>query len=180
MSWLRTGIQLAYRRFAVDWDVLEQLTITQVTDSIVMLKARRRYISGWSLYPFQDRLIRIRTYMLDRQTGKAIEAETHPFYSRLWIHPLITKGDHMAFPIRHKNSIELLFTVTGQEMRKLGIHCINCWCFEATYQNERYRFWYDRQYGLRVRFEAMTQTTPSKYSAHTVWQLQQLTDLSWD
>jgi hypothetical protein len=180
LSWLQPGIQLTYRRYAVDWEVLEQLIITQVTDSTVKVKNRRRYISGWSLYPFQDRHLRTRTYTVDRQTGKATEAQIHSFYNRLWLHTIITEGDQIVFPIRQKNPSELIFTVTGQEMRTMNIHRIKCWCFEATYQNERYRFWHDCQYGLRIRFEAMTQTTQHNYSAHTVWQLQQLTQLSWD
>jgi hypothetical protein len=171
---------LTYHRYAVDWDVLEQLIITQVTDSIVTLKNRRRFISGWSLYPFQDRHIRTGIYTINRQTGKAIESQSHSFYNRLWLHSLITEGDQIALPIRHENPFELMFTVTGQEMRTMDIHRIKCWRFEATYQNERYRFWYDCQYGICIRFEAMTQTTQKNYSAHTVWQLQQLTNLSLD
>lgn len=180
LSWVQPGIQLTYRRYAVDWDVLEQLIITQVTDSTVTLTNRRWYVSGWSLYPFQDRLVPTRTYALDRQTGQAIEGELHPFYNRVWLQPAIREDDQLVFPIRHQNPSELVFTVTGQECRILDVHQIPCWCFEATYQHEGYRCWYDQKYGLRIRVEARTRFSQDKYSTHRVWQLQQLTHLSWN
>jgi hypothetical protein len=174
VSWLQSGIRLIYRRYTLEWDIHEQITITQVTRARVKVKVNRRYISGWSLYPFQDRHHHARTVTLDRQTGKVIEAESHPFYRRLWLNPHVTIGDSIPISIRIKDPTELWFTVKGLDLKTVDMNHFNCWRFEASFQNEHYRIWYDDKDGLRIRFEALRRISQHQFSAHTVWQLQQI------
>lgn len=173
MSWLRPGMGLMYRRYSLDWDINEHVTISQVTDLQVIVKVRRRYISGWSLYPFHDRHLQTMTYIVDRQTGKAIDDETHPFYRRLWLNPLFTIGDNIPVSIRLENPTDLLFTVTGQDMKTVDMNHFNCWRLDASFKDEHYRIWYDHHYGIRIRFEAMKPISQHQFSAYTVWELQQ-------
>lgn len=174
MSWLRPGIRLSYRRYSLDWDVHEQVTITHAIPTRIIAQVRRRYISGWSLYPFQDRHLQTMTLTFDRHTGKVIEAATHPFYRRLWLNSLVSIGDQVPISIRIEDPIELLFTVKDQELKTVDRNHFNCWCFEASFQDEHYRMWYDDKFGLRIRFEAGKRISPLQFAAHTVWQLQQV------
>ena len=174
MSWMQSGIRLMYRRYSLDWDVHEQVTIIQASQARVIVKVRRRFISGWSLYPFQDRHLQSMMLTVDRQTGKVFKTEIHPFYRRLWLNPHVTIGESIPVSIRIGDPTELLFTVKGQELITVDMNHFNCWRFEASFQDKHYRMWYDNQYGLRIRFEAMRWISQHQFSAHTVWQLQQV------
>ena len=114
------------------------------------------------------------TLTVDRQTGKVFETEIHPFYRRLWLNPQVTKGDRIPVSIRTEDPTELLFTVKSQALITVDWNHFNCWRFEASFQDEQYRMWYDDQYGLRIRFEVLRKISQHQFSAHTVWQLQQV------
>lgn len=174
VSWIQPGIRLSYRRYSLDWDVHEQAIITLATQTRVTVKMTRQYISGWSLYPFQDRHLQCFTLNVDRQTGKVFETEIHPFYRRLWLNPCIIIGDRIPVSIRIEDPTELLFAVKGKELKTMDNNQVNCWRFEAYFQDEHYRMWNDDQYGLRIRFETMRRISPHQFAAHTVWQLHQV------
>lgn len=143
-----------------------------------MLQYQRTFISGWSLYPYHDRSVQSRIYSIDIQTRKSIE-DVHPFYGDLWIEPDVRIGQKIKIAVNHWQEIKE-FTVLGIELVDSDIGSIPCWKLEGEDGDEHYTLWFDRDFGIRIRYESapISPVHTSRYSANTVWKLVQISPLS--